>query len=86
MQPPTQAHMQAALHVLWYLKKDPHQGILLAASTSHCLTTKCDSDWTWFNPPLATVFCLVLLLTLREVRNKMLLLVLQLKLSIELLL
>ena len=45
MQCPTQAHYNAALRVLRYLKQAPGQGILLSSQSDVCLTAYCDSDW-----------------------------------------
>jgi len=45
LQSPTTAHMQAALHVVRYLKGSPGQGILMANTSAAQLTAFCDSDW-----------------------------------------
>jgi len=45
MQNPTHTHMQAALHVLRYLKHAPGQGILMARNSAASLTAYCDGDW-----------------------------------------
>ena len=45
MQTPRQAHWDAALHVVRYLKGSLGQGILLRADTNIDLSIYCDSDW-----------------------------------------
>ncbi|XP_016740321.2 uncharacterized mitochondrial protein AtMg00810-like [Gossypium hirsutum] len=45
MQQPKRSHLEAALRVVRYIKKDPRQGILLAASSSYQLNAYCESDW-----------------------------------------
>ncbi|KAJ4808040.1 Retroelement pol polyprotein-like [Rhynchospora pubera] len=45
MQNPLQAHYEAALRVLRYLKGNPGQGILLRTSGKLQLNAFCDSDW-----------------------------------------
>ena len=42
---PTQSHMDAALHVLKYLKNTIHQSLLFNDSTDFKLEAFCDSDW-----------------------------------------
>jgi len=45
LQHPREPHLQAAYHVLRYLKGDPCLGIHLSNNTDCSLTTYCDSDW-----------------------------------------
>ena len=45
MQAPKEAHWNAALRVLHYIKAHPGQGLLLSASSSLAVTAYCDSDW-----------------------------------------
>jgi len=45
MQEPREEHMEAAKHVLRYLKGNPGQGILLKTDCDLRLTAFCDSDW-----------------------------------------
>lgn len=45
MQHPRQEHWEAALRVVWYLKGNPGQGILLHADCDLQLYAWCDSDW-----------------------------------------
>ncbi|CAH9084778.1 unnamed protein product [Cuscuta epithymum] len=45
MQAPCQAHWDAALRVVRYLKGSPGQGILLRADSELSLTGWCNSDW-----------------------------------------
>ncbi|CAH9119111.1 unnamed protein product [Cuscuta epithymum] len=45
MQAPGQAHWDAALRVVRYLKGSPGQGILLRSDSDLSLTGWCDSDW-----------------------------------------
>lgn len=45
MQQPRDAHWEAALRVVRYLKKSPGQGILLHADSDLSLKGWCDSDW-----------------------------------------
>ena len=45
MQSPSEAHMNAAMRVLRYLKQSPGQGILLSSKSAPTLTAYCDSDW-----------------------------------------
>jgi len=42
---PAQAHYQAALHVLRYLKGTPNMGLYYPASCDFQLTAYCDADW-----------------------------------------
>lgn len=44
MNAPTESHINAALHVLRYLKAAPGQGILMSHSSVAHLTTFCDAD------------------------------------------
>ncbi|GAV82865.1 hypothetical protein CFOL_v3_26316 [Cephalotus follicularis] len=39
------SHMDSALRVLRYLKKDPGQGILMSSKSNMRLTAYCDADW-----------------------------------------
>ncbi|PKI49958.1 hypothetical protein CRG98_029632 [Punica granatum] len=45
MQRPKQAHWDAALRVLRYLKQSPGNGVLLRRPSSLSITAYCDSDW-----------------------------------------
>ena len=45
MKNPRTDHWEAALQVLWYLKSDPGQGILLRADGDFQITGWCDADW-----------------------------------------
>lgn len=45
MHAPTSSHMEAAIHVIRYLKGSPGQGILMTHSSAAHLTPFCDSDW-----------------------------------------
>lgn len=45
LQQPREPHMQAAQHVLRYLKGEPSLGILLSKSPSFDLLAYCDADW-----------------------------------------
>ena len=45
MTKPTTEHMEAANHLLCYLKSCPGQGILLTADSTSQVTGYCDSDW-----------------------------------------
>jgi len=45
LQSPTQDHMQAALHTLRYVKKDPSQGLLFNDTADFSLQAFCDADW-----------------------------------------
>nr|VDD63692.1 unnamed protein product [Brassica oleracea] len=45
MQAPRQAHWEAAVRVVLYLKGCPGQGILLSSTSDLRVTAYCDSDW-----------------------------------------
>lgn len=45
MQEPKQAHWEAAMRVLRYLKSSARQGIILPRDNNPKLTGYCDSDW-----------------------------------------
>ncbi|XP_016677335.2 uncharacterized protein [Gossypium hirsutum] len=45
MQSPKQSHIEAALRVVRYIKKEPGLGIFLKAYNKHQLVAYCDSDW-----------------------------------------
>lgn len=45
MASPHRQHMDAALHVLRYLKSNPNQGIVMNLDTSFQLQAYFDSDW-----------------------------------------
>jgi len=62
LQSPTTAHMQAALHVVQYLKGSPGQGILMANNSAAQLTAFCDSDWAScpYTRRSTTVYCILL--------------------------
>ncbi|CAF2265902.1 unnamed protein product [Brassica napus] len=45
MQAPRQAHREAAVRVVRYLKGCPGQGILLSSTSDLRVTAYCDSDW-----------------------------------------
>ncbi|KAE8667521.1 Protein QUIRKY [Hibiscus syriacus] len=45
MKQPKRSHMEAALRVVKYVKKEPGQGILLKSSSIYQLLAYCDSDW-----------------------------------------
>ncbi|XP_055833597.1 uncharacterized mitochondrial protein AtMg00240-like [Solanum dulcamara] len=42
---PKKSHMDAALRVVRYLKKQPQQGILLSSKPNNQITAFCDADW-----------------------------------------
>lgn len=45
MHAPKKSHLDAAIHIVKYIKKHPGQGIIFQPSTSLSLTAFCDSDW-----------------------------------------
>jgi len=45
LQQPKKSHMDAALRVVRYLKKEPGQGLLLASSSDELVIAFCDADW-----------------------------------------
>jgi len=45
LQQPKRSHMDAALRVVKYIKKQPGQGILLSSNSSTEITAYCDEDW-----------------------------------------
>lgn len=45
MSSPTNEHMEAAVHVLRYLKSNPNQGLLMSSDASFKLQAFCDADW-----------------------------------------
>ncbi|KAG8480819.1 hypothetical protein CXB51_025538 [Gossypium anomalum] len=45
MQQPKRSHMEAAMRVVRYIKKDPGQGLLFKADNEGKLVAFCDSDW-----------------------------------------
>lgn len=45
LQQPKKSHMDAALRVVKYLKKQPGQGLLLSSSSNNMITAFCDADW-----------------------------------------
>ncbi|XP_038995017.1 uncharacterized mitochondrial protein AtMg00810-like [Hibiscus syriacus] len=45
MHKPKQSHLEAALRVVKYIKKNPGQGILLSATSECRIFAYCDSDW-----------------------------------------
>ncbi|XP_038995014.1 uncharacterized mitochondrial protein AtMg00810-like [Hibiscus syriacus] len=45
MQRPKQSHLEAALKVVRYVKKEPTLGILLKASGDNQIKAYCDADW-----------------------------------------
>jgi len=45
MQDPREPHMQAAYHMLRYLKKDPTLGLLMTSTDDYNVRAFCDSDW-----------------------------------------
>ncbi|XP_039023546.1 uncharacterized mitochondrial protein AtMg00810-like [Hibiscus syriacus] len=45
MQQPKRSHIEAALRVVKYVKKEPGQGILLKSSSSCQISAYCDLDW-----------------------------------------
>jgi len=45
MQNPKENHLDAARRVLWYLKGNPGQGILLRSDSDLQVSAYCDSDW-----------------------------------------
>ncbi|XP_039025451.1 uncharacterized mitochondrial protein AtMg00810-like [Hibiscus syriacus] len=45
MHQPKQSHLEAALRVVRYIKKNPGKGILLNAASEYKLFTYCDFDW-----------------------------------------
>lgn len=42
---PKQPHLEAAYHVLWYLKGTPRQGLFFAKNSDLTLKGYCDADW-----------------------------------------
>ncbi|XP_055833656.1 secreted RxLR effector protein 161-like [Solanum dulcamara] len=44
---PKKSHMEAALRVVRYLKKQSGQGILLSNNLGHKITAFCDADWAF---------------------------------------
>lgn len=46
MQSPKEAHWEAALRIVRFLKGSPGQGIMLSSSKDMSLTIYCDSDWS----------------------------------------
>ncbi|PHT76401.1 hypothetical protein T459_19923 [Capsicum annuum] len=47
MHDPKQSHLDAALHVVRYLKGSPSLGILLSSNVDNILKIFCDSDWAF---------------------------------------
>lgn len=45
LQAPKQSHMEAALRIVRYLKKQPGQGVLLSSKGNNMISTYCDADW-----------------------------------------
>ena len=45
LQQPKRSHLDAALRVIRYLKKQPGQGLLLASESDGQVTAFCDADW-----------------------------------------
>nr|XP_016451549.1 PREDICTED: uncharacterized mitochondrial protein AtMg00810-like [Nicotiana tabacum] len=45
MQEPREPHLNAAFHLLRYLKNDPTQGIFMLKDADHTVRAYCDSDW-----------------------------------------
>jgi len=45
LQQPKKSHMDAALRVVRYLKKQPGQGLLFPSSSDEVVTAFCDADW-----------------------------------------
>ena len=45
MQEPREPHLQAAYHLLRYLKKDPTLGLLMSSTNDYQVQAFCDSDW-----------------------------------------
>jgi len=45
MQDPREPHLQAAFHLLRYLKADPTLGIFMSKDQSYNVKAYCDSDW-----------------------------------------
>ncbi|KAL3375877.1 hypothetical protein AABB24_002705 [Solanum stoloniferum] len=45
MQDPREPHLQAAFHILRYLKADPTLGIFISKEQSYNVKAYCDSDW-----------------------------------------
>lgn len=61
MQTPSQAHWDAALRVMRYLKGTPGQGILLRSGSDLYLSGWCDSNWAACPPNLSLFYGLVCL-------------------------
>ena len=55
MSAPQSSHMEAAIHVLIYLKSNPNQGILMSSDSSFLLQAFCDSDWAACNQTIKSV-------------------------------
>ncbi|XP_055833679.1 secreted RxLR effector protein 161-like [Solanum dulcamara] len=45
LQQPKKSHMDAALRIVRYLKRQPGQGLLLSSGVDNLLTVFCDVDW-----------------------------------------
>ncbi|XP_016558370.1 uncharacterized mitochondrial protein AtMg00810-like [Capsicum annuum] len=45
LQAPKKSHMEAALRIVKYIKKQPGQGILLSSNYKNKVTAFCDADW-----------------------------------------
>ncbi|XP_038998774.1 uncharacterized mitochondrial protein AtMg00810-like [Hibiscus syriacus] len=62
MQQPKRSHLEAALRVVKYIKKNPSQGILLSSAGQCQLSTFCDADWAacLMTRKLVTGFCVKL--------------------------
>lgn len=45
LQQPKKSHMDAALRIVKYIKKNPGQGILLSSNIDNTITVYCDADW-----------------------------------------
>ena len=45
MQDPREPHLQAAYHLLRYLKKDPTLGLLMSSTNDYQVQAFCDLDW-----------------------------------------
>lgn len=45
LQQPKKSHINAALRVVRYLKKEPGQGLLFSSSSNEEIDAFCDADW-----------------------------------------
>ena len=72
MHQPCKLHMEAALHVVRYLKNAPGQGLFFSSNSDFRLRAYCDSDWAGFliTRRSTTGYCVFLGLSLVSWRSK----------------